>query len=654
MKESKKLLSGVLALVIIFSSITTVLAEQNDLRKEEVIYIMAKSDGSVKDIYAVNIFNGGDIVDYGNYSDLKILTESDELKVDGQEIKLSSSADKVYYQGRMIDKKIPWNISIRHYIDGQEYSPEEIAGKSGKLQVKLSISKNEDYKASFYEDFALQTLILFDTEKASNIVAKGATEANIGRKKQLLYTALPNSGLEAEISADVVDFEMEPVEINGIRLNLNIDLPDMTGDINELQEAIRELDQGANELKDNAFKLKDGSSRLKDGTSNLNKGAGSLDDSLVKLKAGIDKMKEAVNTLDEKSEALRGGSTEVKMGLKEIQAALSQASSTADDLGQIITASNQIKEAIDKLSTGTAQLEENIGHGQYKNLMLDNGLDIGQLKEKNTGTIKKLNQEIDQLEKKLTSIDGVQGQEANLIELKEEIKELKAIVQLLTGNKALISGTESYLNSLEKASQELSSGLSELQIKYSEFDKGIQNLSNALANMIYNMSSLAEAINKLDREYSKLDRAIIEYTDGIEALARGFVDLSQASSDIVKGNQALKDGLDTAFNGLIELSQGLGEYYQGMEDLTNGSGQLKERTSDLDGQIEDKLGQLLSSGQDENLELESFTSEKNTNLEMLQFIIKTDGIKKVEPVNDTVVSEEPGNFLQKLLHLFGL
>lgn len=654
MKKNKKVLSGVLALVILFSSITIVLADQNDLAKEEVIYIMARADGSIKDIYAVNIFNGGEILDYGNYSDIKMLTTNDEIKLDGDEIRLSSSADKVYYQGRILDKEIPWNISIRYFIDGKEYSPEEIAGKSGKLQVRLYISKNEDYMASFYEDFALQTTFLLNTEKARNIVAEGSTEANIGNKKQLLYTVLPNKGLEAEISADVVDFEMDSIEINGIRLNLNIDLPDMTGDINKLQDGVNELDKGANELKAGAFRLKDGGSNLKDGTSSLNKGTISLEDSLIKLKTGIDKMQEAINTLNEKSEGLKRESAEVKLGLGEIQTALSQVSSTADDLGQIVIASNQIKEGVDKLYSGTFQLKESIGHEQYKNLMLEKGLDIELLKENNAQTIQKFNQEIDKLEDKLSHIEGSQGQEANVIQVKEQIKELKVIVQLLTANNSLIGGTETYLNSLEKAAKQVSDGLSELQIKHSEFDREIKRLSDSLGNMIYNMANLAEAINKLNLEYSKLDRGIIEYTDSVGSLALGFSDLSQATLDITNGSKDLKYGANHVFNGLVELSEGLGEFYEGMTGFTNGSGQLKEKTSDIDGQIENKIGELLSSIEGKNLDIESFTSEKNTNVKMLQFVIKTDPIEKVEVINDMAVPEKSRNFLQKLLYLFGL
>lgn len=656
MKQTKKLLSGVLAAMIVFSSTATAFASENSSAKEEVIYIMTKADGSIKHVYAVNIFNGGEISDYGSYSDAKMLTTNDEIKVNGDNVTFSSLADKVYYQGTMSDNKIPWNISIRYYIDGKEYSTNEVAGKSGKLQIKLSISRNENYKGTFYDDYALQTTFLLDTEKASNIIANGSTQANIGKKKQLLYTVLPGKGLETEISADVVDFEMESVAINGIKLNLNIDVDtsDMTGEVKKLQDGIVELDNGANELKDGALKLKDGVSKLKDGTSTLNNGAVSLDDGFVKLKEGTEKIQEGINTLNEKSTNLTTGSAQVKAGLNEIQNALSQVSSTTDDISRLTTASTEIKEGIDKLYSSTVQLHQSIGYAQYKAVMSKNGLDIGALKANNTATIDSLNQQISDLQAKLKLIEGVPGQEANVAQLKEQITQLKGIVQLLTANNGSISGTENYLNSLETAAGQLSAGVAELQTKYTEFNEGIQSLSASLSDMMYNMTKLAEGINKLVTQYSQLDSGIIEYTKGVKALGAGYTEVTQGISELSNGSKNLKVGAGDILNGVNELADSMNKLYEGTTGLTGGTAELRDKTSDLDTRIEDKINEMISSIQGEKTEIKSFTSEKNTNVKSVQFVIKTDAIEKSESKSEPVTVEESLNFWEKLLKLFGL
>lgn len=55
----------------------------------------------------------------------------------------------------------------------------------------------------------MQAALTLDTEKCSNIQADGATIANVGADKQISYTILPGKGLDAEITADVTDFEMD-------------------------------------------------------------------------------------------------------------------------------------------------------------------------------------------------------------------------------------------------------------------------------------------------------------------------------------------------------------------------------------------------------------------------------------------------------------
>lgn len=91
---------------------------------------MTDASGKVTDMEAVNIFAGGDITDYGEYSSVKLLNTTDQIALNGNMVTLSSSADKVYYQGMTKSAVIPWNISIRYYLDGKEYPAGEIAAKA--------------------------------------------------------------------------------------------------------------------------------------------------------------------------------------------------------------------------------------------------------------------------------------------------------------------------------------------------------------------------------------------------------------------------------------------------------------------------------------------------------------------------------------------
>ena len=230
MKRMTKITAAALSVLLLGSLAAPAVAEAAPSEKEEVIYIMTDAAGKVTDMEAVNIFAGGDITDYGDYSAVKMLNTTDQIAQDGSKITFSSSADKVYYQGTMKNTAIPWNISIRYFLDGKEYSARDIAKKSGALEIRFSVSKNKSCKGSFYEDYALQASFTLDTDLCKNITSSGATVANVGSDKQLTYTILPGKGIDTSIRADVTDFEMDAVAINGVRLHMNFEVDERRTD----------------------------------------------------------------------------------------------------------------------------------------------------------------------------------------------------------------------------------------------------------------------------------------------------------------------------------------------------------------------------------------------------------------------------------------
>ena len=310
MKTGKKMTAGMLSLILAGSMVIPVSAETLPSEKEEVIYVMTDSSGKVNDMEAVNIFSGGKITDYGDYSAVKMLNTTDKITQNGDEISFSSDADRVYYQGTMQNADLPWNISIRYFLDGKEYTAEDLAGQSGALEIKFRIEKNEKYNGDFYENYALQAAFSLDTDCCENIKADGATEANVGSKKQITYTILPGKGIETSIYADVTDFAMEAVTINGVRLNLNIDIDDaeLADKVNEIVEAVNTVNSGASDIKD-------GTGKLADATETLNNKVGELDSGVGALAGGAGELSSGLSAITEKNDQLKSGAYTAYEGL---------------------------------------------------------------------------------------------------------------------------------------------------------------------------------------------------------------------------------------------------------------------------------------------------------------------------------------------------
>ena len=80
--------------------------------KEEVIYGVLNGQGQVDRLYAVNILDGGDIVDYGDYTSVHPLNTEDEIACENGEIRFHSDAERVYYQGNLNTRDLPWLFQL--------------------------------------------------------------------------------------------------------------------------------------------------------------------------------------------------------------------------------------------------------------------------------------------------------------------------------------------------------------------------------------------------------------------------------------------------------------------------------------------------------------------------------------------------------------
>lgn len=73
----------------------------------------------------------------------------------------------------------------------------------------------------------------------------------------------------------------------------------------------------------------------------------------------------------------------------------------------------------------------------------------------------------------------------------------------------------------------------------------------------------------------------------------------------------------------------------------------------MDTQVENEINGILSSIEGDKTETTSFVSAKNTNVDSVQFVIKTAGIDKPEVQETKVTEQKKDSFWQKLVHLFG-
>lgn len=564
MKHMQKFTAAAMAVLLLGFTVVPAFAETAPSAKEEVIYAMADASGKVTDAEAVNIFAGGDIVDYGDYSAVKPLNTNDTITQNGDQIAFSSTADKVYYQGTMKNAALPWNISIRYYLDGKEYAPQDVAGKSGALEIRFSVTKNESCGGSFYDDYALQASFTLDTERCQNIVSNGATVANVGSDKQLTYTILPGKGIDTVITADVTDFEMDAAAINGVRLNLDVDVDDT-----DLMDKVDELVSAIGDLDDGAWELHDGTEELYDATKTLNSKVGDLHSGVGDLTAGAG---------------------DLYTGLTDI------------------TAQNQ---QADQLYLGYVKSQADSIYLAYVTTQAD----------------------------ALYAQVAAQAVREQLIQSGYSEAQADAYLQTADGQ-TLVAQTVSNMTEEQKAE------IREAYIQQMMASDDMTSQINAAVATVSAAKQVSELKGQLD-SYGVFYQGLVAYTDAVSSAAAGAKSLKLNMDTLYSNTGKLKLSVG-------ELSDAVGELYDGTGELTAGTTEFVDKTSDMDTQISDEIDSMTASLSGGDGDAVSFVSEKNTNVNTVQFVIKTAAIEKAETTTDNTVESAPLTFWQKLLRLVGL
>lgn len=568
-------------------------AAKADVTKQEVVYANLEADGAVSEIYVVNIFSvsGNAVIeDYGDYSQVRNMTTTDEIRYEDGKVTISPSKEKLYYEGTLENAKLPWDIDIRYFLDDEEQEPKELAGKDGALRIELSVKENTACDSAFYDYYALKISLTLHTDRCKNIDADGATQANVGKDRQLTYTVLPGKGTDLVVCADVTDFEMDGISINGVQLNMNIDVDTRSGEISdqitELQDAVSELDSGAKELKDGSLDLRAGTEELYDGAGELVSGSNSLMSGAGSLTAGA-------NSLVSGAEQVKNGAQEVAAGANSLSGGLSELS------GQSAALNSGAESVFNSL---IAQTEAGIA--DVRGLLGNFGVSFDALTISNYGTV--LQGMTDTIGAYQAQIDGALAMQGSSMTSQTMIGQLASAKTSLDSYAAFYQGLQAYT-------------------------AGVDEAGAGAAQLATGAQSLAE---------------------GTAELYEGAAALNQGAGAVSGGIKSLSDGSRQLYNGTEELKNGAEKLADGTGELADGTGEFAEKTDDLDTKLEEKVDETISELFGSDFEPVSFVSERNKNIESVQFVIKTEAIAVEEAEIEEEPEQEETGFFNKLLNLF--
>ena len=566
--------------------------------KDEVVYARLSGGGEARNIYVVNhltLSAGGVLSDFGDYTSVVNLTDLQPLIYDSGEVSAMTDSEDFFYQGYLAERDLPWTYGIEYTLNGQITQPENLAGQSGKLEIRVTSAKNRAIDETFYNNYMQQITITLDINKCKNINANGATVANAGKNRVLVFTVLPGNDADFTIAMDADDFEMEGIGITAVPYTMNVEIPDtgaMLDDFGRLSDAIAELNDGVGKLKDGAAEMADGATKLKNGSSDFNWGLSRLSGNSEQLTEASAQIQGALSQIATSAQSAAGSSPDSAFAeLALLPAGLSQ---LADGLSQVSGGMNQLK-------NGYAQAYA----------ALDNAIagipDSVISEEQLYGLIAKA----DDSERILLN-DLIGGYTAAMT-VKGTYEQVKtAFASVTTTLDTLASSVDAVTASLRSIAEQIGEALS-----------GNDSMAQ--------IQRLITGISQLSASYGEFHGGLIAYAQGVSDLANGYVELN---------------------SGAASFSAGASDMYDGVLALYDGTSQMAEETSGLTEQFRDEIDRLMGEYTGGDFEAVSFTSSRNRNISFVQFVFMTDSIEK--PKDETVYQNDASqlSFWDRLINLF--
>lgn len=560
--------------------------------KNEVIYAVLTSDGSVRAIYAVNHFaisKAGSITDYGDYTSVKNLTDTAPMTQNGDAVTMQTNAENFYYQGNMAESELPWIFDISYSLDGVQASPRELAGKSGKLEIHITTEQNAAVNSVFYENYLLQISITLDTGKCGDIKAPGATVASAGKNKIIAYTVMPGKDADFSLNATVRDFTMTGIDISAMPFSMNVELPDtdsMINDFTKLSDAISDLNDSVSDLADGVAELKTGTDKLKNGSSDIKTGLSELSDNSGKL---IQASSQIGGALAQIASSLNGASGEMDLG----------------DLTQLPQSLSQLAAGLDSISGGLIELKNGFAPAYAA------------------------------LEGAIQGIpDATVSQEQIMALYAQTDPSQHGLLDQLIASYTAGQTVKGTYNQVRGAFDAVGSTIDALSVSIDTISAALDDMSGKTSDALSGMDvmeQLLAGLSELDRNYSAFHNGLKGYMDGVGKLSFGYADFH---------------------NGLSSLGNGVGELYEGVDELHDGTAKLGNETAKMPDTIQAEIDDMLNQYTGSDFEPISFTSPQNGHTDLVQFVLKCDGIEKPEETKGVEAEVSNETFWDRLIALF--
>lgn len=363
--------------------------KDNDADKDESVYLISDANGNVNKTIVVDHLKNKDkkdtLEDASNLSDIENVKGKEKFTQSGDKLTWQAGGKDIYYQGTATEEP-PVTQKVTYYLDGKEISPEDLAGKSGKVKIRFDYTNTTSYtetvngeKQTVSVPFAAVTGLVLGDGFENIEVTNGKAEVSDSSSVVLGY-ALPglkdSLGIKdgdldgdvnipeyMEMTADVKNFSMPAamtfvVNASDYVSTDGIDTSDLDDMINDLKDASTQLQDGSKTLAGGTDTLADGLSTLQSKLGTFASGVGTLQSGLKAYTDGVSTLSGGLNTLGNSTGALVSGADKLNSGAGQLA---SGSATLKDGLKTYTDGANGLAKGASDLDAGIGTLAEKSG-----------------------------------------------------------------------------------------------------------------------------------------------------------------------------------------------------------------------------------------------------------------------------------------------------
>ena len=615
--------------------------KDNDADKDESVYLISDANGNVNKTIVVDHLKNKDkkdtLEDASNLSDIENVKGKEKFTQSGDKLTWQAGGKDIYYQGTATEEP-PVTQKVTYYLDGKEISPEDLAGKSGKVKIRFDYTNTTSYtetvngeKQTVSVPFAAVTGLVLGDGFENIEVTNGKAEVSDSSSVVLGY-ALPglkdSLGIKdkdldgdvnipeyMEMTADVENFSMPAamtfvVNASDYVSTDGIDTSDLDDMINDLKDASTQLQDGSKTLAEGTDTLADGLSTLQSKLGTFASGVGTLQSGLKAYTDGVSTLSGGLNTLGNSTGALVSGADKLNDGAKSLKAGIISVDAGVDSVQENV---NKLNGAAAQISTGASDLDtkaqvlaqgaSDLNDGVEKLASTVQGMPET-VKSSINDTLKQLSSFVpvlivagydNTLAQTGVTVDNVDKVTTFAKEKEAEIKEIiaRSATKNAHGYNELPDKSKS---EVDKTYNEAMEGLYQGQgavMVYTQINQTVssEQSQNQVKELTEGASSLKENTAKFQKEgTTTLKEGTSALATGTSALASGLTPLKEGTKQLVAGSNSLAEGMDSLANSVPTLTSGIKQLVDGSNTLVANNAQLNSGAS----QLADGTNQIVS------------------------------------------------------------